>query len=245
MKKRTKILIVILAIVFAALAVCTGIYTNDYYRAVNVSAGFEKSNGVTVTKIKEGWFFDGPAEDKALLFYAGAKVEETAYAPLMKSLSEKGIDCFLLKAPIKLPFFSVSKAESVMKRYSYENYYLGGHSLGGLVAANDAAKHPRYFSGLFLLAAYPTEDLTAADFPVVFIYGTNDGVLNRERLERGFTLVPEDYKTYKIEGGNHSGFASYGEQKGDNKATVSAKEQQEFTAKIILKTINEENRRDL
>ena len=208
MKKRTKILIVILAIVFAALAVGTGIYTNDYYRAVNVSAGFEKSNGVTVTKIKEGWLFDGPAEDKALLFYAGAKVEETAYAPLMKSLSEKGIDCFLLKAPMKLPFFSVSKAKSVTEHYSYENYYLAGHSLGGMVAANDAAKHPGDFSGLFMLAAYPTEDLTSVKFPVVFIYGTNDGVLHRGRLERGYTLVPKDNKVIKIERGYHSGFAS-------------------------------------
>ena len=238
MKKRTKILIIILAIVFAALAVCTGIYTNDYYRAVNVSAGFEKSNGVTVTKIKEGWFFDGPAEDKALLFYAGAKVEETAYAPLMKSLSEKGIDCFLLKAPMKLPFFSVSKAKSVTEHYSYENYYLAGHSLGGMVAANDAAKHPGDFSGLFMLAAYPTEDLTSAKFPVVFIYGTNDGVLHRGRLERGFTLVPKDYQVVKIEGGNHSGFASYGFQDGDKKATVSAEKQQKITADAILKTIN-------
>ena len=35
-----------------------------------------------------------------------------------------------------------------------------------------------------------------------------------------------------IEGGNHSGFGKYGEQKGDGKASISNKEQQQ---KVIEK----------
>ena len=38
-----------------------------------------------------------------------------------------------------------------------------------------------------------------------------------------------------MEGGNHSQFGNYGEQKGDGKATISAEEQQRQTVKLFKK----------
>ena len=115
MKKRTKIIVVILFAVIVALGIATGIYANDYYRAVDVEEYIKSGNGVTVTQIDEGYFFDGPGEDKALIFYPGAKVEETAYAPIMKSLAEQGIDCFLIKMPIKLAILGANKADKSVR----------------------------------------------------------------------------------------------------------------------------------
>ncbi len=238
MKKRTKIFTVIVACLIAVLAAATGIYANDYYRAVDVDSYLADDGGVRVSEIKDGYFFDGPGEEKALIFYPGAKVEETAYAPLMHSLALNGVDCFLIKMPMKLAFFKMSKADDILAEYSYGEYYLAGHSLGGAMAANYAAKHPSDYSALFLLAAYPSEDLTAAQFPVVFIYGENDGVLNREKLETGYTLVPDGYKKVVIEGGNHAGFGSYGKQDGDGEASISDEEQWQITTDAILNTVN-------
>ena len=235
MKKRTKILVAILVAVIAALGIATGIYANDYYRAVDVEEYLASGNGVTVSQIDEGYFFDGSGEDKALIFYPGAKVEETAYAPVMKSLAEQGIDCFLIKMPMKLAILGANKADAIRTEYDYENYYLAGHSLGGAMAANYGAKHPEVYAGLFLLAAYPTKDLTKADFSVVFIYGDNDKVLNRDNLKKGFALVPADYQKFEIAGGNHAGFGSYGEQDGDGTATISPEEQWQKTVNIILR----------
>ena len=197
----------------------------------------KSGNGVTVTQIDEGYFFDGPSEDKALIFYPGAKVEETAYAPIMKSLAEQGIDCFLIKMPIKLAILGANKADDIRTKYDYENYYLAGHSLGGAMAANYATEHLNDYSGLFLLAAYPTKDLTTAQFPVVFIYGDNDKVLNREKLEVGFTLVPSDYKKVEIAGGNHAQFGAYGAQDGDDTATITPEEQWKITVDTILENL--------
>ena len=73
------------------------------------------------------------------------------------------------------------------------------------MAASHIAKHPNDYAGLFLLAAYPTKDLTKASFPVVFIYGNNDKVLNHENLKKSFALVPADYQKFEIAGGNHAG----------------------------------------
>lgn len=237
MKKQTKIFVAILVTVIAALGIATRIYANDYYRAADIDKYIMSSNGVTVSQIDEGYFFDGPGEDKALIFYPGAKVEETAYAPIMKSLAEQGIDCFLIKMPIKLAILGANKADDIRTKYDYENYYLAGHSLGGAIAANYASEHLNDYSGLFLLAAYPTKDLTAANFPVVFIYGDNDKVLNREKLEVGFTLVPSDYKKVEIAGGNHAQFGAYGAQDGDDTATITPEEQWKITVDTILENL--------
>ena len=237
MKKRTKIFVAILVTVIAALGIATRIYANDYYRAADIDKYIMSSNGVTVSQIDEGYFFDGPGEDKALIFYPGAKVEETAYAPMMKSLAEQGVDCFLIKMPMKLAILGANKADNIRAKYDYENYYLAGHSLGGAMAANYASELLNDYSGLFLLAAYPTKDLTAANFPVVFIYGDNDKVLNREKLEVGFTLVPADYKKIEISGGNHAQFGAYGAQDGDDTATITPEEQWKITVDTILENL--------
>ena len=239
MKRRTKIVTAVLAVIIAAIGIAAWIYANDYYRAVDAASYLTDSSSVNVKRIKEGYLFDGPGEESALIFYPGAKVEETAYAPLMKMLAGQGIDCFLIKMPMKLAFFGMNKADGIEAEYDYKSFYLAGHSLGGAMAANYAAENSDKYSGLFLLAAYPTKDLTSAQFPVVFIYGTNDRVLNREKLKTGFTLVPEGYKKTEINGGNHAQFGSYGTQKGDGDAAISAEEQWKITANAIIETINE------
>ena len=237
MKKQTKIFVAILVTVIAALGIAMGIYANDYYRAVDVDEYITSNDTVTVSQIDEGYFFDGPGEDKALIFYPGAKVEDTAYAPMMKSLAEQGVDCFLIKMPMKLAILGANKANNIRAKYKYDNYYLAGHSLGGAMAANYASEHLNDYSGLFLLAAYPTKDLTVANFPVVFIYGDNDKVLNREKLEVGFTLVPSDYKKVEIAGGNHAQFGAYGAQDGDDTATITPEEQWKITVDTILENL--------
>lgn len=244
MKKRTKIILAVLAALLLSVMVAIAIYANDYYRAVEVNASLESSESVRIKNIGEGYFFDGPGQENALIFYPGGKVEETAYAPLLRQLAEQGVDCFLSRMPMKLAIFGMNEADKILKNYHYTHYYLAGHSLGGAMAANYAAEHTDEYAGLFLLAAYPSKDLREARFPVVFIYGENDGVLNREKLKASFSLVPEDYRVVKIPGGNHARFGSYGIQSGDGTATISAAEQQRQTANEILKTVKSRNGND-
>ena len=234
MKKQTKIILAVLLCTAVVLLTAAGLYAGNYYRATEVGAYMKSDETVAVKQIRDGYCFDGPGEKNALVFYPGAKVEETAYAPLMYTLASHGIDCFLIKMPLKLAFFGMNRADRVLAEYDYENYYLAGHSLGGAMAADYAEKHPEEYEGLFLLAAYPSKDLSATRLPVVFIYGENDRVLNREKLEEGFSLVPPGYEEVVIAGGNHAAFACYGAQKGDGEAAITASEQQEITANAIL-----------
>lgn len=241
MTKLAKITAVVLAVVIAFAGVAIWIYADDYYRAEDVGAYMSSGDGVSVKTIKEGYYFDGPGEDNALVFYPGAKVEETAYAPILNTLASQGVDCFLIKMPMKLAFFGKNKASSISSKYEYKQYYLAGHSLGGAMAANYAAQHRAEYSGLFLFAAYPTRDMTSAQFPVVFIYGDNDRIVDRQKLNNGFKLVPAGYRTVVIEGGNHACFGSYGEQEGDGKASIPEQEQWSITVDTILDLINSQN----
>ena len=92
MKKWVKVLLIFF-VISVALVMATAVYASDYYRAVAVGAYITSGNTVAVSQIDEGYFFDGPGTEDALIFYPGAKVDETSYAPLLNSLAEQGVDC--------------------------------------------------------------------------------------------------------------------------------------------------------
>ena len=192
----------------------------------------------TMSEVSEGYFFDGPGEDEVMIFYPGASIEPTAYSSIMTMLAERGIDGFIIKMPVNMAILGQDKADDIYKNYpNYKKYYLSGHSMGGAMIANYAAKNLDRTSGLFMMAAYPTEDLKSAQFPILFIYGTEDGVITRSKLETGLTLVPESAVNYEIEGGNHAYFGNYGEQDGDGTATIKPITQQKITVREILKLV--------
>ena len=92
--------------------------------------------------------------------------------------------------------------------------------------------------GLVLLAAYSTADLTDSGLRVYSTYGSEDGVLNREKYEADRTNLPQDTTETVIDGGCHAGFGSYGAQKGDGTPTISAEEQQRQTADALAAWMN-------
>ena len=233
MKKKWLIPILMTAAIFAAFFIYTG---TIYHADAAALAALESDSLVSVSQTGFGWFFDGPSDDKALIFYPGARVEETAYAPLMHRLAEQGLDACLVSMPLDLALFNINEALDIQDQYEYEKWYIGGHSLGGAMAAVCAAEHGEHFSGMILLAAYPTKVLDD-HLVLISIYGSEDRVLNMERLNKGRKYEPEHSAEYVIEGGNHCQFGNYGMQRGDGEASISAEEQQEQAAGIILKNI--------
>lgn len=234
MKKKKAFVLKLILLLLLIFAVVCIVYVNIYYHAEDVSDALTSSDTVTVAQFSDGWFFDGSGENSALIFYPGAKVEASAYAPLMHMFSESGIDCFLVKMPCNLAFLGSGKAENIMKKYDYEHWYIGGHSLGGAMAADYAAGHSSAFDGLVLLASYSAKDLSDASFPVLSIYGSEDGVLNMDKVESSRKFMPLVYGEHIITGGNHAWFGSYGEQKGDGTAAISHEEQWQETVNYIL-----------
>lgn len=206
-------------------------YAADSYRADAEALSYlAGTDTVQVIEVKNGLLFDGSGSEEALVFYPGAKVEYTAYAPLMTELADAGIDCFLMEMPYNLAVFGINRADRVIKKYEYDHWVVSGHSLGGAMSSSYAAKHLEELDGCLLLAAYPTKDL--GDLPVLSVYGSEDGVLNMEKVLEG-RAYSTDYTEVCIEGGNHAGFGSYGAQAGDGTATISKEDQWEQTVEAV------------
>ena len=230
----------ILAVTVLAAAAVFFMYMGQYYRADETAlAALESDRDLEITRIKEGWFFDGPGDDTALIFYPGAKVEEKAYAPLLHLLSENGIDVFLVKMPFHFALFDTDKADGIIDGYHYDRYFIAGHSLGGVAASCYAEDHPDKLDGIIFLASYPYRKINDR-LLCISIYGSRDTILDQKSYQKNLKNVSEHFAEHVIEGGNHGQFGSYGMQKGDQEASIPASQQTEVTADIITAAIMNE-----
>ncbi len=174
------------------------------------------------------------------IFYPGGKVEYTAYEPLMRSLASKGIMCVLVEMPFNLAVFNMDAADGIQDMYpQIEEWYIGGHSLGGSMAATYVESCEDEYKGLVLLGSYSTTDISQSDIDVLSIYGSEDKVLNIEKYKECQSNLPKDYQEKVIEGGCHAYFGMYGAQEGDGVPTLSNKEQIRQTTEIILEFVEE------
>lgn len=225
MNRKPKRILLIVVLLVALLGLAGGVYFDTYSRATPEAAALlEGSDAVEVKAMDKGWLLDGPGTEAALVFYPGGKVESTAYLPLLTALAEDGVDCFLVRMPLNMAFMDLNAVAAVQADYAYDRWYIGGHSLGGAMAAVYAAEHGEELSGLILLAAYATKPLDQ-HLAVLELHGSEDGVLNRDKLEQGRQYLPASALTEELPGGNHAQFGDYGPQKGDGTATVSREEQ--------------------
>ena len=92
--------------------------------------------------------------------------------------------------------------------------------------------------GIYVSDYYYHADLTDSGLRVYAAYGSEDGVLNREKYEADRINLPQDTTETVIDGGCHAGFGSYGAQKGDGAPVISAEEQQQQTADALAAWMN-------
>ena len=238
-KRKRKIFIwaagatLVLAILIGACAA----YLGDYYRAdLEAVSAFAPGNAVSSTTLSDGTIVYEPENAVVgFIFYPGGKVEHTAYIPLMEACASEGILCVLVEMPFNLAVLDVNAAEGIQERYpEIERWYIGGHSLGGSMAAAYLADHTEDYEGLILLGSYSTADLSDADLKVLSVYGSEDRVLNREKYEENRANLPEDFTELLLDGGCHAYFGMYGAQDGDGTPSVTNEEQICFTADAIL-----------
>ena len=172
-----------------------------------------------------------------LILYPGGRVDPRAYAPTGRALAEEGHLVVIVPMPLNLAFFAPGRAAEVMAALpAIESWAVGGHSLGGAMAANFARSNPQAVHGLVLWAAYPaaSDDLSGYQLAARSIYGTRDGLATPDEIDASRPMLPPDTQWTAVEGGNHAQFGWYGPQPGDNEATISREEQQ---AQIVVATL--------
>jgi dienelactone hydrolase len=193
-------------------------------------AALESDAQVNVTT--ESWLVFEPIHstpETGFIIYPGGRVDPRSYAPQAHKIASRGYLVVIVPMPLNLAVFGANSASSVVETYpEIDNWVIGGHSLGGSMAALYAYNHTDQIDGVVLWASYPasSNNLTDTGIKVVSISGSQDGLATPDKIEASRSLLPANTTWVVIEGGNHAQFGWYGDQAGDNPATISREEQQ-------------------
>lgn len=232
-------------LVIAVLFTTFFVYTADYYKASeNVDTSLESDDDVNVYMLDSNDMVFSPTGDvkAGIIFYPGGKVEYTSYAPLLHEFASEGVLCILVKMPRNLAILGTNRADGLKENFpEITDWYMAGHSLGGACASMYISKHSSEYTGLILLAAYSTKDLSKTNINVLSIYGSEDGVLKKDSYEKNKSNLPDNWVEEVIQGGCHSFFGSYGLQDGDGNATITNKDQIDITTGFIINFISEQS----
>jgi hypothetical protein len=193
-----------------------------------------------VEVVSEPWFIFTPAEAQpeiGIIFYPGGRVDARAYAPSAQALAQQGILVVITPMPLNLAVLAPGKASEVIDHFpEVDTWIIGGHSLGGSMAAQYASGNLGTIDGLMFWASYPAQstNLSTTGLSVISIYATNDGLATPEKVLASEPLLPSSTNWTVIDGGNHAQFGWYGEQAGDGAATISRQEQQDQVVDAVI-----------
>ena len=177
----------------------------------------------------------GRAPTVGLIFYPGGKVPPAAYAPAAREIAAtSNALVVIVDVPFNLAVFDIDAASRVIAREpGIGTWAVGGHSLGGAMAAQYAASHPGAVGGLVLWASYSAADLSGSGVRVVSIFGTLDAGAATFTSAATRAKLPGDATFVEIEGGNHEQMGWYTGQPNDPPATVARSDQQ---AQVVIAT---------
>ena len=233
-----------ITISLASLLVICGLGFTGFYiwSQQTYEASEEVMSYVNVDEIQtqENWLVFKPQgkTENGIILYPGAKVEPEAYSYYAQGLADSGYLVIVPKVNLNFALFDINQADLIKEEFSeITDWYVGGHSLGGVAAASYAYDHLEDIEGLILLASYPSDsnDFSETDLPILSLYAEFDGLTTTDKIAETKHLLSSEATLYEVKGGNHAQFGMYGSQDGDGKATISATEQQD---KIIKETVN-------
>jgi pimeloyl-ACP methyl ester carboxylesterase len=198
----------------------------------------ERDDLVTVTQ--QPWLTftpTGESSNTGFIFYPGGRVAPQGYAPLLKAIAAEGYLVVVPEMPLNMAAFRPNIADKIMAAYpDIERWAIGGHSLGGAMAAQYTYKHSENIAGLAIWASYPPDnaDLSTLELPVTLIYGSRETRVTDSSVAERRHLLPADTVYVRIEGGDHHQFGSYKVKPDAHRATITRAEQQ---AQIIAATL--------
>ncbi|MCU0478425.1 MAG: alpha/beta hydrolase [Chloroflexi bacterium] len=180
----------------------------------------EEATGLTYTPV-------GASPTTGLILYPGAKVPAAGYAPTARAIAEEGYLVVVVPMPLNFAIFDVDAASGVIAAHpGITRWVIGGHSLGGAMAAQYAADNPGAVDGLALCGAYSASDLAASGLAASSVYGSLDAAAPKIEDPATQSLLPATTVYDRIEGGNHEQCGWYTGQPNDPPATITREDQQ-------------------
>jgi hypothetical protein len=205
------------------------------------AAALQSTDAVDVTQLPNGDLEFAPrggatATTTGLILYPGGKVDPKAYAPAAREIAAAGFFVAIVSMPLNLAVLDVDAGTRVIERHlEIRTWAVGGHSLGGSMAAEYAARQAHAVSGLVLWSSYSAVDLSATRIQAVVIYGTLDAGAARMTSQESLGKLRLPVLVRPIEGGNHEQMGWYTGQPNDPPATISREAQQ---ARVVAETVS-------
>jgi hypothetical protein len=236
---RVRVVLAVPLVLAAVLSVVLLGYSRPFGAQADALAAMRTENGVRVVD-RVTWYELVPSVEDArgtpvrpttgLVFLPGARVDPRAYAAELRRVAEAGYLVVVLKEPFGFSIFDGNHAATVIENHpEVAHWVVGGHSLGGTVAAS-YAEDDRRVEGLLLLASYPASRLGRTDLRVTSVSGDQDGLATPAKIERSKADLPASTTYVVIPGASHASFASYGRQPGDGTPTADPTEVQDKVA---------------
>ncbi len=241
MKKSQTLKWVLLALAIVIIAgLFFGIRWATYARPplLEAIAALESDDLVTVTE--EPWLIFSPSgttPTTGFIFYPGGRVDPRSYASLMRRIAEEGYLVIVPTMPINMAVFDADVADEIIAHFpEIELWVIGGHSVGGTMAAQYTDQHREAIDGLAIWASYPADSTDISDLaiPVISIYGSREIRVNDANVGARKHLLPVDTLYIQIEGGDHHQFGSYQINPEDHRATTSRADQHAQTLQATL-----------
>jgi len=168
----------------------------------------------------------GPRSDVAVFFQPGARVDPRAYAAVLRPLAASGHLVVIVKQPLGIGFLALPSFGSIRDAHpEVARWAIGGHSLGGTVAAINAGDvlDSGHLAGLFFYASYPSNDISGwSTTPLLSVSASLDGLATPAKIDAAKPDLPPSTKYVVVEGAVHASFGDYGPQPGDGTPTIPA-----------------------
>lgn len=234
----------ILWVLLAALLVW-GIQWVTYARPPLPLAVEALASDERVTVAQEPWLTFYPtdaAPTTGFIFYPGGRIDPQGYAPLMREIAHAGYLIIVPRMPLNMAPFNANIADEIQAHFPQVRYWvIGGHSVGGTMAAQYTFRHPEGIDGLVIWASYPADNTNLADFsiPIALIYGSLDPRVNAASVAERQALLPADCRYVQIDGGDHHQFGAYRITPEEHHAEISMSSQHEEIIQATLALLAE------
>jgi len=155
MRRHFKVLI---AVLIGVLAVSSGFVIWAETPPTPMQQAFDViKSDANVTVIQGHWLVFEPTAvnySTGFILYPGGRVDCRSYAPYAHAIAAQGVLAIIVPMPLNLAVFGINSANEVIAAYlNVTAWAIGGHSLGGSMAAQYIHDNPNKAQGLALWAS--------------------------------------------------------------------------------------------
>jgi len=109
----------------------------------------ESDDLVTITQ--EPWLLFSPTQGSpktGFIFYPGGRIDPKGYAPLMRAIASEGYLVIVPEMPLNIAAFRPNMADEIIAYFPHiGRWVIGGHSVGGTMAAQYTNTHREAIEG--------------------------------------------------------------------------------------------------